>query len=137
MIDHQGQRKLESILDVAFASTLVFCALYLSKYLGKSTGQRPNVHLVAWHVVNVILMIAITVILYVYGLKYENADTEQRQAAYYDFFVAGLVSSCTKMYVDLFLLYLLYKFTRPQRKLMDGRTVASAVLFAHDHSKAG
>ena len=46
------------------------------------------------------------------------------------------MSSCTKMYVDLFLLYLLYKFTKPMEKLADGRTVASAVLFAHDHSKA-
>ena len=38
--------------------------------------------------------------------------------------------------MDLFLLYLLLKFTRPQPKLEDGRTVPSAVLFAHDHSTA-
>ena len=34
------------------------------------------------------------------------------------------------------MLYLLLKFTRPQPKLEDGRTVPSAVLFAHDHSTA-
>ena len=41
------------------------------------------------------------------------------------------------MYVDLFLLYLLYKFTKPQKKLKNGMTIASAILFAHDRSKAG
>ena len=41
------------------------------------------------------------------------------------------------MYVDLFLLYLLYKFTKPMSRLDDGRTTASAVLFAHDHATAG
>ena len=41
------------------------------------------------------------------------------------------------MYVDLFLLYLLYKFTKPLSRLDDGRTTASAVLFAHDHATAG
>ena len=34
----------------------------------------------------------------------------------------------------MFLLYLLYKFTRPQEKLSDGRTIASAVLFTHSPS---
>ena len=41
------------------------------------------------------------------------------------------------MYVDLFLLWLLYRFTRPQKFLNDGRPVASAILFAHDNIKAG
>ena len=41
------------------------------------------------------------------------------------------------MYVDLFLLYILYKFTKPLKRLDDGRTIASAVLFAHDHRTAG
>ena len=40
------------------------------------------------------------------------------------------------MYVDMFLLYLLFKFTKPHQKLLDGRSIASAVLFAHDHDSA-
>ena len=40
-------------------------------------------------------------------------------------------------YVDLFLLYLLYKFTKPEQKMDDGRSTASAMLFAHDHNTAG
>ena len=35
---------------------------------------------------------------------------------------------------DMFLVYLLYKFSRPQEKRQDGRTAASAALFAHKPS---
>ena len=45
-------------------------------------------------------------------------------------------SSVIETYVDLFLIFLLFKFMRPQQKLEDGRTVASVVLFAHDHGSA-
>ena len=48
----------------------------------------------------------------------------------------GLVESLVDTYVDLFLIFLLYKFMKPQQKLEDGRTVASAVLFTHDHGSA-
>ena len=34
------------------------------------------------------------------------------------------------------MLYLLYRFARPLKKLEDGRTVASAVLLAHNHEAA-
>ena len=40
------------------------------------------------------------------------------------------------MYVDLFLLWILYKFMKPQRELKDGRTEASVLLFAHDAAAA-
>ena len=35
-------------------------------------------------------------------------------------------------YVDLFLLWLLYRFLKPPKILADGRTEASAIMFAHD-----
>ena len=38
--------------------------------------------------------------------------------------------------MDLFLLWLLYKFTKPQRVLNDGMTEASTLLFAHDAKTA-
>ena len=45
-----------------------------------------------------------------------------------------LVSVCFDIYVDLFLLWLLYKFMRPQIILSDGKTQASTLLFAHAHN---
>ena len=51
--------------------------------------------------------------------------------AYYDA-VDILVQKFIEIYVDLFLLWLLYRFMKPQKMLKDGRTEASALLFAHD-----
>ena len=42
----------------------------------------------------------------------------------------------TDLYVDLFLLWLLYRFMKPQKNLQDGRTEASVLLFAHDGKRA-
>ena len=39
-------------------------------------------------------------------------------------------------FVDLFLLWLLYRFMKPQRVHVDGKTEASALLFAHDGKEA-
>ena len=36
----------------------------------------------------------------------------------------------------MFLLFLLYKFSKPQEKRQDGRTAASAALFAHKPNPA-
>ena len=43
-----------------------------------------------------------------------------------------LVWELSEVYVDLFLIYLLYKFMNPQRALDDGRNEASVLIFAHD-----
>ena len=49
----------------------------------------------------------------------------------------SLISSVVAIYVDLFLLYLLYRFMKPQPVLENGATVIQTVLFAHDHEIAG
>ena len=54
---------------------------------------------------------------------------------YYEI-LASIISLSTEFYVDLFLLYLLYRFMKPQRFLDDGRTEAAAILFAHDGKRA-
>ena len=47
-----------------------------------------------------------------------------------------LIALCIKIYVDFFLLWLLYRFMRPQRIHEDGTSEASVLLFAHDESYA-
>ena len=37
-----------------------------------------------------------------------------------------------EFYVDLFLLWLLYRFMKPQKIFVNGKTEASTLLFAHD-----
>ena len=47
-----------------------------------------------------------------------------------------LVKLNLEFYVDLFLLWLLYRFMKPQKNSQDGRTEASVLLFAHDGKRA-
>ena len=47
-----------------------------------------------------------------------------------------MVSIFVDIYVDLFLLYLLYRFVKPQRILKNGQAEASILLFAHDAKRA-
>ena len=47
-----------------------------------------------------------------------------------------MVQLNAEFYVDLFLLWLLYRFMKPQANLKDGRTEASVLLFAHDGKRA-
>ena len=49
---------------------------------------------------------------------------------------AKLASDFVEIYVNLFLLWLLYRFMKPQRALGSGATEASVLLFAHDPAKA-
>ena len=50
--------------------------------------------------------------------------------------VATLANLNFEFYVDLFLLWLLYRFMKPEIVLQDGRTEASVLLFAHDGKRA-
>ena len=54
----------------------------------------------------------------------------------YDFYavLTQLISAFIDFYVDLFLLWLLYKFMRPHIILNDGKTEASALMFSHAHN---
>ena len=54
----------------------------------------------------------------------------------YYYLVSEIVVINFEFYVDLFLLWLLYRFIKPQNILKDGRTQASALLFAHDGKEA-
>ena len=47
-----------------------------------------------------------------------------------------LVSTIFNIYVDSFLLYLLYKFLKPSRITDDGKTEAQVILFALNDNKA-
>ena len=125
-----------SVVDMICALLLGFCALYLALSLKKRTGQRPNMCLVCWHIFNTALIACVTATAYIFQLIFVDTNDKTRQEALYNVFVVQLISNFTVTYVDLFLLYLLYKFTKPMKNLADGRTVASAVLFAHDHNKA-
>ena len=106
-----------SVLDALFALVLVICAVYLAMKLRKSTGHKPNVCLVIWHIVNVVLLTSMAVILTIYRGISIDADEHQSPKARFEFYATFVATGFVDVYVDLFLLYLLFKFTRPQKRL--------------------
>ena len=50
--------------------------------------------------------------------------------------LSNLVNSSIEVYVNLFLLWLLYRFMKPHRFLDGGKTETSTLLFAHDVERA-
>ena len=76
VIFHRGTLEAQKILklllpvlDVIVALILAFCALYLAKSLKKTTGSKPNVCLLFWHIVNIFLL---TVMLVLYDIYYDK-----------------------------------------------------------------
>ena len=67
-----------SCLDVFFTGVLVCCAFFLTNFLRKSTGWRPNMCLVYLHFVNTLLYTGtLAVFAYVLAEKYLVLEEEE------------------------------------------------------------
>ena len=129
---------LPSLLEIVFSLLLVVSACYITSWVKKSTGKKQNTCLLTWHIVNLFtltIVIALNAILYKKSNSFQEDDKNYWKYQYI-YMVIGLVKLNTEFYVDLFLLWLLYRFMKPQKNLLDGRTEASVLLFAHDGKKA-
>ena len=122
------------MLDAIIATLLVISAYILSKLLTKSTGKKQNTCLLRWHIVNLFLLTSILIANAVLFMMHKYNPKEESIEYYYALTVP--ISDFVDIYVNLFLLWLLYKFMKPQKMLASGRTVASTVVFAHDHIRA-
>ena len=74
--------------------------------------------------------------LYVDYVSPDKSELEEKQLMY-KMGINRFVKDLVDYYVDLFLLWLLYRFMRPQQILNDGNTVANALIFTHDSNSAG
>ena len=129
---------LSPILEVVFSLILALSACYISTWVRKSTGKKSNTCLLIWHIFNLILLITATIlhaIFYSIAFSVEDGSEDWYEYVYY-VNIANVAYLNTEFYVDLFLLWLLYRFMKPQNILKDGRTEASALLFAHDGKRA-
>ena len=63
-------------------------------------------------------------------------EVDRLKFEYYDNLLQ-LAYDLMDVYVDLFLLWLLYRFMKPQETLRNGNSISSTTLFAHDHEAAG
>ena len=67
--------------------------------------------------------------------SFDEDDKDYWKFQYYSD-TSSLIQHNVEIYVDLFLLWLLYRFMKPQKNLQDGRTEASVLLFSHDGKRA-
>ena len=88
---------------------------------------------------NLLILVLALICSSVFSIKYLASFDEGGEDLYryfYYFLVDNLAQLIIEFYVDLFFLWLLYRFVRPQKFLEDGRTEASALLFAHNGKEA-
>ena len=80
-------------------------------------------------------MTILDAVLYIVSVNGDVGSKVNLQYRYYEAIIE-LFQLSTELYMDLFFLWLLYRFMKPQNILQDGRTEASAILFAHDGKEA-
>ena len=69
-----------------------------------------------WHISNLLILIIVIVFVAIFNLKQDpNFESEGEDPNQYHYYwtVAGLVKFNVEFYVDLFLLWLLYRFMKP------------------------
>ena len=82
--------------------------------LHRSTGQKANTCLVIWHVVNSFVLSLMIALVYFYISKINKADEDNINKVTVQYLRVSLAVSPVAAYVDLFFIFLLYKFMRPQ-----------------------
>ena len=70
------------------------------------------------------------------GLDFEKRNTVKAYHYAYISEVIGTILVVFSFYVDLFFIWLLYRFMKPQKTMSGHRTEASVLLFAHDAQRA-
>ena len=109
---------------------LTFAAVKLAKVIREQTGKKSNNCLVNWHFANLAictLLLIATIILTVLAQQYEEKSEDWYRYLYY-LEIMECAFHAVQFYVDLFLLFLLYRFTRTQKTVKAGLTEAQALL---------
>ena len=130
---------LSPTLDIVTGFLLVISAIYLTSSLRSQTGKKQNTCLLTWHIMNLFILVTTCVAQSSLAPRWHSKQSVVQQAKIgYYFVVAGMVSHVFDVYSDLFMLWLLYRFMRPQPTEVDGGSASSStILFAHDHRIAG
>ena len=113
---------LPAVLEAVFSLILAISACLIANWVTQSTDKKQNTCLLAWHLINLFLLVASTTLYATFyykqsSVKYESAD--YFRYSYYEM-IAKLAKLNTDYYVNLFLLWLLYRFMKPEKKLKDG-----------------
>ena len=108
------------VSEILFGSSLAFTAIYLARFIKTVTGNKPNLCLLVWHITNVFIYAVTLITLTVTEDILEDAidkvnsddpclELDVSKAQQNNLYV-WIILNCVEFYVDLFLLWLLYKF---------------------------
>ena len=111
-------RLFPPFLETTFSVVLVISALYLAKSVKEYTQKKQNTCLVSWHICNLILLIIILTLSAMFQSESSKSTDVFNKYGYY-YVLTELGYRCLDLYVDLFLLWLLYRFMKPQPILSD------------------
>ena len=81
-------------------------------------------------------MILVPKAIFFYKANSFDHESEDFRQYHYYFSLVAIAGSCVEIYVDLFLLWLLYRFMKPHKVLEDETAEVSTLMFAHDASSA-
>ena len=111
-----------SSLDLVIALMFMGSSIQLVRFVKNTTGKKPNLRLLVWHFVNMILLTAILIVQTVFAFECGNLQKNQNSSpnscekkqidqANLQLLITQLIFTIFSAYVDIFLLYLLYRFT--------------------------
>ena len=77
-------------LEITFSLVLGLSACYIANRVKMSTGKKQNTCLLAWHIVNLLILIVVTTLYAIYYLKRNSIDSTHedfQQYRYYEHIV--------------------------------------------------
>ena len=117
---------MRSVIGMIMCVLLSFFAFKITQYIQKILKIRPNNCLVYWHIANVFINTIATLIFtaHVIGddLKDWTDGDELKQ-------IERVIGDLLALYQDLFLLYLLHRFTSHQKVSVHGQFLNSLFVF--------
>ena len=119
------------LLYVVFSLFLALSSFYLTVQLKRQTKMKSNTCLLNWHIFNLLILIVIMILFSLFYFKTLSEASQNYWKFYYYGALTDLAIAFVDIYVDLFLLWLLYKFMNPQKDF-DWQSDTITIRFAHD-----
>ena len=119
--------------EAVFSLILTIAVIILSISIKKHTGKQQNICLVNWHIMNLLLLIACLL----FSAVAQNLSLKNPDDLDYKFYLtlSNLLELIVEFYVDMFLLWLLYRFLRPV-ELPGDKSDVLGLLIVHNTRKA-
>ena len=112
---------LFSVFQLITGGILAWSAFYLTRCIKELTGSNPNNCLLMWHIINVFLSacaFAVAMALFWYSSSHSSdastpCEELNLKREKYRYIIGRIAQHGFQTYYDLFLLYLLYRYSSP------------------------